>query len=122
MEAENDNRIYSIQVWYRLFRYTHGEHYGENQIRLGRGYFIDLYVGTIPGLLANLEKLQNRSLALELKLAQLRFHLRWIEPVIRLPLLLFLPCLMKHLRGLKRNVPTEQISRHAHPQHSKNNR
>lgn len=118
---KNDNQIESVQVWYRLFKYTRGEHYGENQLRLGRGYFIDLYVGTIPGLVVSLEKLQNRSRPLDLKLAQLRFYQRWFDPVIRLPLLLWLPCLRGHLKRLRRNAPTEQISRRVHPQRSTNN-
>ncbi len=120
-QTQFHNRITSEQVWYRLFRYTHGEYYGENQIGLGRGYFIDLYVGTLPGLLESLEKSQNRSPALDLKLAQLRFHLRWIEPVIRLPFLLLLPRLRARLSAMRRSVQIKQTSRRIHPEHSTDN-
>lgn len=121
-ETENQNRITSNQVWYRLFRYTHGEHYGEHRIRLGRGYYVDLFVGTIPGFVASFERLQNRSHAADLKLAQLRFYQRWFDPVIRFPLLLLLPHLLARIRGAgKRSLPTIQNSPHAHSQPSTSN-
>ena len=36
--------------------------------------------------MASLERLQNRSPALDLKLARLQFYLRWVDPVIRFPM------------------------------------
>ena len=114
-QTQFHNRITSEQVWYRLFRYTHGEYYGEHQIGLGRGYFIDLYVGTIPGFVWSFEKLQNRSPEIERHLERLRFYLQWFDPVIRLPLLLLLPRLLARLRGLgKRGLPTIQNTPRAH--------
>ena len=125
-KAALNYQIYSVQVWYRIFHYTHGEHYSEHRIPLGRGYFIDLFAGTLPGLVASLERLQNRTPALDLKLKRLRFYLRWIEPVIRFPFLLLLPRLLARLRagsmGDRKSLPTIQNCRHAHSQPSKGNR
>ncbi len=103
----------SVQVWYRLFRYTHGEHYGDHLMPLGRGYFIDLDDGTIAGLVASCEKLQSRSPAMNRHLARLRFYQRWLDPVIRVPLLVFLPRCRSWIRQRK-NQPTIQRLRPAH--------
>lgn len=118
----NDNQIESVQVWYRIFKYTRGEHYSEHRIPLGRGYFIDLYVGTIPSFVETFERLQNRTPALERHLARLRFYQRWFEPVIRFPLLLLLSRLLVKVRGLgKRSLPTIQNNHPVHSQFSTDN-
>lgn len=121
-QTQFHNRITSEQVWYRLFRYTHGEHYGDHLIPLGRGCFIDLDDGTIAGFVASFEKLQSRSPALNRHLARLRFYQRWLDPVIRVPLLMLLPRLLVRLRGLgKRSLPTIQNTPRAHSQPSTDN-
>jgi hypothetical protein len=118
-ETKNDNRIYYTQVWYRLFRYTHGEHYGESQIRLGAGYFIDLYTGTIAGHLWALQRLQNRSPKIEKTLAKLRFYQRWFEPVVQLLVISWIPSLRRFYRQAaergRNNAPPKQTSRPVHP-------
>src|SRR5271154_6321518 len=110
----HQNRICYDHVWYRLFRYTQGSHYGEYQIPLGRGYFIDLYEGSLLALLESLEKSQNRNPALAHYLAKLRFYQRWIDPTSRL---LFLPIMVRVRRcflEMKRSAPIKRIFRRAH--------
>ena len=104
-KTPSDNRIRYVQIWYRLFKYTHGERCGEHYIGLGLGYFIDLTPSRISWFVANFEKLENRTPEIEQKLAQARFHLRWLDSVIRLPILTWLPYLRRYyLRFLRRLV------------------
>lgn len=91
----------SHHVWYRVFQHESGPFYGLECVKLGKGYFIDLWPCTFEMLAASLEKSRNRSARTKRKVVIFLFYSRFLDPMI-LPLLRF--CLLSRRERANRGT------------------
>jgi hypothetical protein len=77
-------------VWYRMFKFSSGENYSPERIKLGGGYFFDSSPSFLSACRLNLELAQNHSPRVRKHVAALRFYERFLDPVV-------LPCVRSGL-------------------------